>query len=142
MTCQCLAACSIPGCTDTIIIGQITPNEDVYVLFAEVITGRRKMIEVTSDANGYLIADTTEIKEFFSPSFLYEIKVLSTDNNECQTVAFTVSGQAVDCVSITFTDMTAELAVIELQDGEEPTITLLRSGRSYLTSNGKYLISQ
>jgi len=116
----CRQTCPIPVCSDNILIGRIEqPNIDVYVVFEEVLTGRRKMLIVTSDDSGNITADVGDIKAFFSPNFLYKIWIQSDSSTGCSDIDLIISGIYIPCVKIKFfvcTDIEPGIAILKLID--------------------------
>lgn len=104
MNCEkCNKACSIPLCASSIQLGRIEAvNTSVYVTFTEIITGRKKHLQVTSDDSGNIIIDASSIQPFFSPNFIYNISVSSDLSNACPDIDLFIGNISVSCVEVTF----------------------------------------
>lgn len=102
MSCECTSVCSVSRCVELLTIGTIDPDTTVIVQFKDIITGRIKQVNATSDENGLLIADVSTINTFFSESFVYEISLLGSNVNQCNTTNFFVGETEVSCIRLTF----------------------------------------
>jgi hypothetical protein len=104
MDCNCAKACSIPYCITELEIGIIEPDlTSLVVEFKDITTGRvKKLTGIAPQSDGLLIVDVATINAFFSPNFTYEIKVLFSDESECETVPIIIGDQTVECVAVNF----------------------------------------
>lgn len=117
MSCSCTNVCEIPTCVETINMGIIDPDITVLVQFKEIVTGRIKQVQGESDETGELIIDVSNINSFFSPNFVYEVTILASNANQCDTEDWTIDDTAdVECVQIRFIQIEVEEPVnAELQ---------------------------
>lgn len=110
MSCLCDLTRPIPQCIEEIIVGYVTSGLEVIVQFTEIITSRKETVEATADENGLITVDVTDIQEFFSPNFIYELRVISNGLS----IEFGIDGVTVDCLQVQFEQGEAESATLNL----------------------------
>jgi hypothetical protein len=103
MACNdCYILDSIPECTESLELGSIAPDTEVYIYVKNIFTGYVHRQETTSDGDGDLILDLTEPDiSFYNQDSIYEIwATLRTDNERLDiTYAY---GLTSDCFSLSF----------------------------------------
>lgn len=118
MSCECPKVCTMPKCSESIIIGTIAPDTTVLVQFQNIITGKIKQVQSESDEDGLLTADISLINSFFTENFAYEITLLSSNKNQCDISEWLIGEESVSCVTAYFnmveqeTPATAELSLV------------------------------
>lgn len=108
MSCNCTQTCLIPSCIESLIIGTIETTDSVVVQFLDIVTGRTKTVEAQAEPSGQLIADVSEFADFFTPNFVYELRILTDTSSLCNTIDFTIgegeTAQTLSCVTLNFYD--------------------------------------
>lgn len=92
-------------------MGTATPTTDYIVQFKDLVTGRIKQAETTSDGDGLITVNVDEISGFFSPNFVYELTVLTSNSSQCNVIEWTIVGgtEPLSCVNITFVDIDVDI---------------------------------
>jgi len=101
MFCNCEEAYSLPECTDTITIGTLLPNTIYWIHIENTSSGYKYTQEVTSDALGVIVLDSTQPSQaFYNERSLYQISV--TLPEESTTKNITIDAIAVQCIFLSF----------------------------------------
>jgi hypothetical protein len=84
MACNsCESTLLIPSCTDALVIGDTEHIEtDVYIYLKNNSSGYIYRQEGTTDENGYITLDCTDILEMLQPGIEFEIWVTLRTSNE------------------------------------------------------------
>lgn len=94
------------SCSDEIVIGTFAPDTDFYVYIQTIATGNIIRLEATSDGDGLLSIDTSEIN--FSDVLQYQLWVtLQSATSQHDNVTFTASDgseevEAIECLLLKF----------------------------------------
>lgn len=116
MSCDCPKVCEVSACANEIVIGTIDDADtDVIVQFTELITGRIKQFESTSDGSGDVSVDIEDERNFFTPNFIYELRILASNDNQCDTLPFTIDSIEYECVEVRFVQCTSEVGTVVLK---------------------------
>jgi hypothetical protein len=103
MACNdCSELDSIPECTDSIVLGSIDPDTEVYIYVKNIFTDYVHREEVTSDGDGDITLDLTEPdSSFYNPDSQYEIWVTLRDSSERLDITYAY-GLTDTCLSLSF----------------------------------------
>lgn len=102
MSCStCTITKPIPSCVENLTIGTITADTEVFVLFRNLATGRTEYTTATSDADGLLILDLTELA--FPANQAIELSVHDIAATSAETaLELTIGENTYDCLQISF----------------------------------------
>lgn len=99
----CLQACSVPLCTDEIIIGTIADvNTDIYILVHNKTTGRKQYISSQSDGAGVVTLVTDGLGLMAGHS--YEISVIPRPGSPCDKKTIEIGTSSGTCISLILED--------------------------------------
>lgn len=103
MNCSaCYKTVPLNSCSDEVVIGTFAPNEDFYVYLEIIATGNIMRLAATSDNDGILSIDTSEIN--FATTLEYKLWVtLQSANNQYGNVIFTSDDvEGITCLLLNF----------------------------------------
>lgn len=107
MNCNaCTKARPLNSCSDELVIGTFAPDTDFYVYLQIVATGNLMRLEATSDGDGLLILDTSDID--FATALEYQLWVtLQSATSQHDEVTFSASDgeetvEGITCLLLNF----------------------------------------
>lgn len=104
MACNtCQATKLIPVCTDSLILGEIAPDTDVYIFVINHSNGYTHRQEATSDAEGILKIDLSKPDpSFYNPDSAYEIWATLQDEPQNLRLLITIEEEPYSCFNLSF----------------------------------------
>lgn len=98
----CLQVCSIPVCTDEIILGSISSfSTDVYIVVKNKTTGREEWVATQSDSEGFVTLVTAGLG--LMPNQSYEFSVLLKSGGATCNPEIVILGEAIGtCLVLLF----------------------------------------
>lgn len=98
MSCDnCDKALPIHYCATSLEVGTLTADTDYKAEFTNVATGRTDIVEGTSDVDGLLTLDITDLQPPYDLTF--ELRITDTDG---EPVSFTIGSTEYCCVQFKF----------------------------------------
>lgn len=111
MACNtCQSTKSIPVCTDSLVLGTITSNTDVYIFVVNHSSGYTHRQEATSGNYGELRIDLTKPDtSFYNPDSAYEIWATLQTSSQNERLDITIDAVEYTCFNLSFNRVFDEL---------------------------------